>query len=436
MTQGVEREPDRRTFVRALLAIGVVGLVLRLVVVALASRSLPFGDGFWYFIEARIISEGHGFLAPGQFVFKHVHLATAEHPPLFPFLLAITTWLFSGSVLNLQLTTAVLSAVGVIVVGLLGRAVAGPRVGLVAAALCALAPTVWGYNTLVLSESLLVATVGLFLLTVYRFWDRPDLARAVAMGAALALATYTRTEVVFLGPVIIVPVVIMQRGLDGWWPRLRVLIAAGIMAIALLAPWTVRNLTTFHDPVLFSNNQDSVIAGANCPTSYSGAGIGSWDPFCNTQHLPQHVDQSVVFSVARERGIRYAKDHASRLPAVMVARVGREWEVFRPFQGAGNDGRSEAVWIASTATFWLFAILGTIGAVQLRRARRLTWPLVAMVPFVTVMAIVTYGLVRLRMPLDVALLVLAAVPIERGVTRLQRRRVRPTDPRPAEPSPA
>ena len=119
---------------------------------------------------------------------------------------------------------------------------------------------------------------------------------------------------VFLGPVIIVPVVVMQRGLDGWWPRVRVLAVAGLVTIALLAPWTVRNLTTFHDPVLFSNNQDSVIAGANCPTAYYGAGIGSWDPFCNTKHLPQHVDQSVVFSVSRERGIRYAQDHLSAGP--------------------------------------------------------------------------------------------------------------------------
>jgi len=91
------------------------------------------------------------------------------------------------------------------------------------------------------------------------------------------------------------------------------------------------------------------------------------------------------------------------------------------------------VGIASTLTFWLLAILGTIGAVQLRRKHRLTWPLVAMAPFVAVMAAATYGLVRLRMPLDVALLVLAAVPIERGISRVQRRRVTRLRPKPREP---
>jgi 4-amino-4-deoxy-L-arabinose transferase-like glycosyltransferase len=420
MTRWAGREIDRRTFGRALLVIGLVGIVLRLAIVAFASRQMPFGDGFWYHIEARIIAEGHGYLAPGQFVFKRIHLATAEHPPLFPFLLAIPTWLGSGSVLAHQTTAAVLSSLGVFVLGFLGRAVAGPRVGLIAAALCAVAPNIWGYNTLVLSESLLVATVGLFLLTVYRFWDRPDVTRAALMGGALALAAYTRTEMVLLGAVIVVPVVVMQHGLAGWWPRIRLLAIAGIVTVGLMAPWSIRNLTTFHDTVLFSNNQDSVIGGANCAPSYAGLGIGSWDVYCNADHLPQRPDQSVVFSVVRERGIRYAKHHLSELPKVVVARVGREWEVFRPFQGVGDDGRSGWVWVASTVTFWLLAIVGTVGAVQLRRARRLTWPLVGMAPFVTVMAAVTYGLVRLRMPLDVALLVLAAVAIERWLTRRTR----------------
>ena len=40
-----------------------------------------------------------------------------------------------------------------------------------------------------------------------------------------------------------------------------------------------------------------------------------------------------------------------------------------------------------------------------------------MAPFVTVLAAGTYGLVRLRMPLDIALVVLAAVPIERLLAR-------------------
>lgn len=121
--------------------------------------------------------------------------------------------------------------------------------------------------------------------------------------------------------------------------------------------------------------------------------------------------------MVRRRGLTYMRDHLSRLPVVMVARVGREWEVFRPFQDIAGDGRTDLLWTVSTPTFWVLAIAGGIGAVQLRRARRLVWPLAVMAPFVSVLAAGTYGLVRLRMPLDIALVVLAAVPVEWLIAR-------------------
>ena len=152
---------DRSTpgsFVRWLAAITVLGLGVRVLVVALASRDLPFDDGVWYLGQAHIIAAGHGYLSPAQFIFHSRSFATAEHPPLYPALLALMVWLGHGSVLALQMTSAVVGSLGVAVIGLLGRRVAGPRVGLVAAGLCAVAPNIWQYNALLLSESILALT--------------------------------------------------------------------------------------------------------------------------------------------------------------------------------------------------------------------------------------------------------------------------------------
>ena len=407
----------RANFVTWLALIVGVGFVLRVVVVALASRDLAFGDGIWYHSEAQIIGGGHGFLAPGQYVFGGRHLATAEHPPLYPSLLAIITWAGHTSVRNFQLADACFGAAGTAVMGYLGRAVAGRRVGLAAAALTAIAPNVWQYDAMVISESLLVFTLGLFLLAVFRFWDRPGLWSAAVLGVTLALATYTRVEMVFLGLVIVVPVVLWNPRLGGATVKLRAVAVAGAVTVALLAPWVVRNLTTFDRTVFLSNNLDSVIAGANCESMYSGKGLGWWTPTCNVEGLPRFGEQSVVFAKIRQRGISYATDHAGRLPVVALARAGRTWEVFQPFENIGYDGRPDAVWIASTLMFYVLAVLGVIGAVMLRRARRLVWPLAVMAPFVTAIAFLTCGLSRLRFPLDIALLVLAAVPIERLLFR-------------------
>ncbi len=412
---------ERRAFRVWLLGIVAVGLVIRLVVVALASRDLPFGDGIWYHTQAQIISGGFGYLAPGQYVFKAQHLATAEHPPLFPFVLAVVNWFANSSVVLFQTTCAVLGAAGIAAIGLLGRAVGGARLGLTAAALCAVAPNIWQYDALVLSESLLVLTAGLFLLSLYRFAAIPSSGRAAVVGLTLAVATYNRTEMVLLG-LLLVPLVWRNRQLVwrnrqlvGLRGRFRVLGVAAGVTIALLAPWVIRNLTTFNTTVVFSNNQDSVIAGANCDNTYYGSDVGSWNPVCNTGNTPKGLDQSEVFARFRERGVHYASDHLDRLPVVAAARVGRAWDVFRPFQGMGNDGRSDGLTIASALSFYVLVVLGAFGAVQLHRAGRRVWPLLVMAPFVSVIAAAGYGISRLRFPLDIVLLVLAAAPLARFI---------------------
>ena len=409
-----------RRFWWTLIGVAAAGLAIRLVVVGFASRALLFGDGFWYQGEAHIIAGGHGFLSPGPFLAGR-HLATAEHPPLFPAILALVTWSGHGSVVAYQVTCAFLGTAGVVAVGLLGRAVAGANVGVIAAALAAVAPNLWQYDALVLSESMLVLSLALFLLAVYRFRERPDVPRALLMGGALALAAYTRTELALLGLVIVVPMVLLGRGGDGGFRRVRLVAVAGLAGVALMAPWTVRNMTTFRQPVYFSNNLDSVIAGANCESSYYGRGIGSWNFACNTGPLPRSYDQSEVFAEYRHRGVLYLNHHLDRLPVVMAARVGRTWQVFRPFQDIGSGGRDDWLWIASAVGWYLSVGLGALGAWQLHRRRRAVWPLIILIPFVSVLAAFGYGLPRLRMPLDVALVVLAAVPVESWWCRITSR---------------
>ncbi|MGZ6909228.1 MAG: glycosyltransferase family 39 protein [Acidimicrobiia bacterium] len=405
---------SRSSFARWLVVVTLAALVLRVVVVALASRDLPFGDAIWYDLQSHLIADGHGFISPGHFL-AGSRIATAEHPPLFPFLLALVNWSGHGSVLAHQVACACMGAAGVAAMGLAGRAVAGPRVGIAAAVLAAIVPNVWQYDALGLSESLLPLGFGLFVLALYRLHDDPSLRRAVALGTALAFATYIRTEMVLL-VVFVVPLVLRTPAIAGAAARARVLAVVGLVAMALIAPWTIRNLSVFDRTVLFTDNTDSVIGGANCDAVYHGSGLGSWAPKCNNAGLPRG-DESVAFAELRHRGIEYATDHLDRVPIVVAARVGRAWEVFRPFQHLGEDGRPDSVWITATVTFFLLLGVGAVGTVQLHRRGRIVWPLLGMAPFVTVLAAVGYGLPRLRLQLDLALILLAAVPVERAWCR-------------------
>ena len=410
------------TFPRRLLLVTLGALAVRLIVVALDSYALPLDDGLWYHGQAEIIAGGHGYLAPGQFFFQDRSLATAEHPPLFPGLLALVTWTFHQSIRLHQVACVLMGTAGVVAVGLLGRRVGGERVGLFAAMIAAVAPNVWQYETLLLSESLIPLTLSLFLLAVYRFRESPGSWRAVQLGFTLALAAYTRSELALLGLVIVVPLVARTPGPSGVGPRLRLLVVAGVTTLALMAPWSIRTLTATDTPVIFTNNLDSVIAGANCRAAYDGPTVGSWIPACNPTPDRKPGGQIEGFARSREKGLDYMRAHLDRLPAVMVFRAGRAWEVYRPFEGLGSGGQSVPLSVATIISFYVLAVLGTIGAVRLRRQGRAVWPLVVLAPYVTVLAMLGYGTPRLRFPVDVALLVLAAVPVAEGVTWWSRRR--------------
>ena len=126
-----------------------------------------------------------------------------------------------------MLASCLLGAASVAVGGLAGRRVAGPRVGLIAAALLAVYPNVWRFDAMVLSESLVILVVNVTILLAYRYWDRPGTGRLVAVGASIAVCALARSELLLLVPFLLVPLALVTRsptvarpvGGPRRWPR-------------------------------------------------------------------------------------------------------------------------------------------------------------------------------------------------------------------------
>ena len=93
------------------------------------------------------------------------------------------------SVEQQRIFLAFVGAGTVVLVGLLGRRVASPAVGLIAAALAAVYPMLFLSEATLMAESLYVALVTLLLLCAYRAYDDPKPARFVALGVAIGFAT-------------------------------------------------------------------------------------------------------------------------------------------------------------------------------------------------------------------------------------------------------
>ena len=374
---------SRPGFARWLVAIAAGGLAVRLLyVLAFTPHLRGEGDSRYYHELAILLGDGQGFADPGN------GTPTALHPPLFPLLLALPSWLGLDSWQAQRVIVSLVGTATIVVVGLVARRLAGDRAGLFAAALAAAYPVLIAADGAVMSETLLGLLVAL---VVYVAYGEPSVRRGISLGALIGLAALTRGEALLL------LLFLVRR------PRKEVL-AMVLTAVVVLAPWTIRNLTTFDKPVALSTNEGNLIAGANCRSTYHGHDTGSWDLACVPGGPIE--DESVAASRFRRAGLDYAGDHLGRLPVVLVARLGRTFELYQPIRQAQHaEMRADGIEIAGVVAFFLLMPLGAYGLTMLPRRG----PLLAAFGLAIAATLVGYGVPRFRHPGDVALAVLAGV---------------------------
>src|SRR5262245_31469662 len=109
-------------------------------------HKLPYlGDAYYYTAGANAIARGYGFINPyGIWALKRV--PSASHPPLYELWLAIPSIPHDATQFTHMLWTVLLGTATVVVVGLAGREMAGPRVGIIAAVLAAAYPNIWVHD--------------------------------------------------------------------------------------------------------------------------------------------------------------------------------------------------------------------------------------------------------------------------------------------------
>ena len=440
--EATRRDPD---FTRRLALIVLLGLVLRVAYVLLVERGHPLsGDGVYYHEAANLLADGLGFTEPYRYLHGgaqellfvadpstimasantalpvgHVE-PTAGHPPLWVLVLGFSSMLGFTSVTAHQMLGAIVGALGVAAIGWAGRTLDGPRTGLVAAALAAVHACLWLSDGLLMSETLVVTGTALLVGCAVRAHRSSDSRWILLLGLVGGLTALVRAEMLMVLPLVAWPVL--------WTPgiavrrRLMRYMAIGLVAGAVLAPWTVRNLRAFEEPVLLSNGLGILLAQTNCDATYYGDKQGSWEFDCG---LPQPLrsdgtpgDESERDIVYRQRGLEYVADHPGRLVShVVPKRVGRFWGVYAPIQQLRADilveGREFRLSVLGLVQFYVTVPLAVVGATWLRRRSRPLLPLLAVPLMGTVVAALTLGATRYRVPTDVVLVLLSAVAIAR-----------------------
>ncbi|MDZ7673456.1 MAG: glycosyltransferase family 39 protein [Acidimicrobiales bacterium] len=359
-------------------------------VVFVVGDDLAAGDAIYYSAQADTIAAGGGFSHPFE------DEPAADHPPMTALLLAPVSVGAGDPLFEQRLLMAAIGTLAVGAIALLGREIGGRRGGLIAGGIAAVYPGLWINDGLAMSETPTALLTALVLLVAIR-WRR-DQAPGWLLGILGGLLVLTRAELGLLMAALVLP-----WGLSGaWLDRVRRIALVALVAVLVVAPWTVRNLIRFEEPVAVSTNDGLTLVGANCDPSYFDA-VGFWYLQCG---LPEPAgDQSEVSAAYREQALEYVGDHLDRVPTVAAARAARVWSVWETdamtYLNRG-EGRPQPASVMALYGWWLLAPAAAASLWSIHRRRGPLLVLVAPFVTVTIVAVLTYGIPRFRLPAEVA----------------------------------
>lgn len=270
------------------LLVATLGLALRLIVVAWAASTFPpVDDGRFYQVVAQRIAAGDGYtwLWPDGVVTYAAH-----YPVGYPALLGGAYALFGSAPAVAMIVNAVLGAAGVVGAHRLAARSSGRLGALLAASFVALHPGLVFYTPALMTEGVAAA------LAVLGGWACTSVASRgwrwlVVPGLALGGLVLIRPQLLLAVPLL----GLLAAPASAAWKH-RALRAASVtlVAVAVCAPWTVRNCARLESCVFVSAN-----GGWNLFIGTAPEGRGGWVAL-ETIGVPEEC--KTVFAEA-------AKDH-------------------------------------------------------------------------------------------------------------------------------
>ncbi|CAN5506348.1 hypothetical protein BH20ACT2_BH20ACT2_06050 [soil metagenome] len=426
----VWREPHLRWTAIAV----AVGLVLRLVWVGVASRE-PVGlaDPLRYLEAARGIASGDGYR---EFLSGE---PTAYYPPGYPYFLGAVVWLArhtpltDDAVLLAGVCQALIGAATVALSAVLARRLLGPGAGVATAVIIALYPNLIFHSAALLSETLFIALfVAALLVLRWRPWDGGiGWAHLAGFGALFGVAVLVRPVVLAVVPALAVV----------WWldshdvrTTLRRLAVSGVVVVAVVAPWTVRNAVRLDAFVPISTNTGDNFCIGHEPGAQGGFALteacATGESTADGVAAEVRHDDEVT-----ERAWRYLGENLDREPWLLWRRalitLDSDHDALAAVQSFGEDPfiaeRTESLLSALADGAWyLVAATGLAGSFALASRRRPDRLLVVLAAAATLaVPLLFFGDPRFKVP-AVPLIAIAASVVFAHAGTLGHR-VAPTD---------
>lgn len=388
-----------------------VALAVRVGVV-LATRGFePVADPADYERYARSLAGGEGFpdsTAPAGG-------PTAYRPPLYPLFLSLP-YLAGGpdGLMVARLVQAFLGTVTVALIGVVAAQLWGRRPALAAMAIAAVYPPLLVIGASLLTEPLLVPLELAAVATALQARRDPGRARwPLAAGGLAGLAALTRPNAILL----LLPLAAGLWATGGFARRAAAPAAAVLVAVAVIAPWTVRNLVEMDRLIPVSTQTGFTLAGTyNDTARLDHERPAEWIEWFRDERYARYArpDSGLAEAELGERLRQGAFDYALEHPTYVLevafwngARMLHLTGLDDARRDAGAIGIDEPLGEAGVVGFWLVAALALAGAATAaaRRAPRWLWA----IPLVMASTVLVIGYVRFRAPIDPFLIMLAGL---------------------------
>jgi len=403
-------------------AIGIFCLALLVRVIynnTVAHNYYPLHDSLFYQTIGFNILKEHCFCLQS-------YIPTVYRAPLWPFIIAGISIVFGPNDYFARLFLSLIGSGTCVLIYLFARDLFGWRIGMLAGVFAAIYPELYIYDGWLYTESLYTFLLFAICYGLYRLLRTPERNWRIwiTCGILLGLLSLTRPNgIIVIGLFIVWAIIMTWQKLLSWRVTIRGMLVTTLIALVLIAPWTVRNYLVSHTFIPVAIGDGTVLLGAyNDAVLTTPVNKGTWiNPLRSrpdvTKPFPLYTCTPPC-EVAREAtykdaALQWIRNHSRIMPHLLKLHLINMWqpdthEADLPTDRFPNQNSTQFVLnMMKTMPSPMF-ILAALGfAVTLWRWRELLF-IYFMITMTIAECIIYYGIPRFRAPIEPMLILLAA----------------------------
>jgi 4-amino-4-deoxy-L-arabinose transferase-like glycosyltransferase len=398
-----------------LIAILIVAIVLRvLVAIYLGDSTPPAKDETSYSLLAGRLASGYGYsFSEAWYPFAPAGVPTAHWSFLYTAFIAAVYALVGFHPLAIRLISAVAGGIllPLILYRLTRRVVPErPNLALIAAACAAIYAYFVLFSAMLMTETFYIVAIlwsverAIALEQQLRAGERPGWKLLLGFGISLALATLLRQAILPWVVILFAWLLWAGRRHNNVQQAIRSLLVSGSVLFLFILPFTIRNYLAFGDFLLLNSNAGYALYSAQHPLHGT-----SFQAF-TAAPLPADIDPYPVNEAQWDqalmwRGIQFIIEDPGRYLLLSLSRAA-DYFMFWPSSETtliNNIGR--------VISFGLFLPVMIYGLLLSRHKWRRFELFYIFILFYSLLHLMTWSMVRYRLPVDALLLIFAALGI-------------------------